>query len=139
MEGYRAGNAIRWRILINRPGFGGGSNSREDGAMKKSSKFSPEVREQAVRLVQEHHGEYSVAVGGDRIHRTEDRLRAADSAGVGQAVRDGRRRPSRLRLARQSMSSTQAALILSLAAFSSRTTRLPSRQSSSLCTSSARR
>ncbi len=27
--------------------------------MKKSSKFSPEVRERAVRLVQEHRGEYS--------------------------------------------------------------------------------
>lgn len=26
--------------------------------MKKSSKFSPEVRERAVRLVQEHRGEY---------------------------------------------------------------------------------
>jgi len=27
--------------------------------MKKSNKFSPEVRERAVRLVQEHRGEYS--------------------------------------------------------------------------------
>lgn len=27
--------------------------------MKKSSKFSPEVRERAVRLVQEHRGEYA--------------------------------------------------------------------------------
>ena len=26
--------------------------------MKKSNKFSPEVRESAVRMVQEHHGEY---------------------------------------------------------------------------------
>ena len=26
--------------------------------MKKSNKFSPEVRERAVRLVQEHRGEY---------------------------------------------------------------------------------
>jgi transposase len=26
--------------------------------MKKSTKFSPEVRERAVRMVQEHHGEY---------------------------------------------------------------------------------
>ena len=31
--------------------------------MKKSNKFSPEVRERAVRLVQEHRGEY-LAVGG---------------------------------------------------------------------------
>jgi transposase len=29
-----------------------------DGAMNKSNKFSPEVRERAVRMVQEHRGEY---------------------------------------------------------------------------------
>jgi len=43
---------------LNRPEFRGGSNSREDGAMTKSNKFSPEVRERTVRLVQEHRGEY---------------------------------------------------------------------------------
>src|SRR5450756_3075426 len=32
--------------------------SIQDGAMNKSNKFSPEVRERAVRLVQEHRGEY---------------------------------------------------------------------------------
>ena len=48
--------------------------------MNKSNKFSPEVRERAVRMVHEHRGEYSVAVGGDRIHRAQDRLRAADAA-----------------------------------------------------------
>jgi transposase len=44
--------------MLNRPGFAGGSNSLEGGAMSKqtSSKFSPEVRSRAVRLVldQEH-------------------------------------------------------------------------------------
>lgn len=29
-----------------------------NGAMRKSTKFSPEVRERAVRMVQEHRGEY---------------------------------------------------------------------------------
>lgn len=33
------------------------SNSLEDGAMNKSSKFSLEVRERAVRLMQRHRGE----------------------------------------------------------------------------------
>src|SRR5215207_2160903 len=33
--------------------------------MKKSNKFSPEVRERAVRMVQEHRGEYPV-VGCDQ-------------------------------------------------------------------------
>jgi hypothetical protein len=31
--------------------------------MKKSNKFSPEVRERAVRMVQEHRGEYHIVVG----------------------------------------------------------------------------
>ena len=43
---------------LNRPGFRGGFNSLEDEAMNKSKKFSPEVRERAVRMVQEHRGEY---------------------------------------------------------------------------------
>ncbi len=42
--------------------------------MKKSNKFSPEVRERAV-----------IAVGGDRVDCTEDRLRAADAERMGQA------------------------------------------------------
>ena len=44
--------------LPNRPGFCGGSNSWENGAMNKSNKYSPEVRERSVRMVQEHRGEY---------------------------------------------------------------------------------
>jgi transposase-like protein len=31
--------------------------------MKKSNKFSPEVRERAVRMVQEHRGGVPIAVG----------------------------------------------------------------------------
>ena len=42
---------------LNRPGFREGSNSREDGAMSKSPKFSPGVRERAVRKVLESRGE----------------------------------------------------------------------------------
>ena len=38
-------------ISINQPhGFGGGSNLGENEAMDKSKKFSPKVRERAVRL-----------------------------------------------------------------------------------------
>ncbi len=43
---------------LNHPGFDGGSNLAENGAMNKSYKFSPEVRERAVRMVQEYRGEY---------------------------------------------------------------------------------
>ena len=43
---------------MNRPGLWRGSNLCENGAMKKHNKFSPEVRERAVRMVQEHRGEY---------------------------------------------------------------------------------
>jgi len=46
--------------LLNRPGFVGGSNSREDGAMtsKTANEFAPEVRSRAVRMVFEHEGEH---------------------------------------------------------------------------------
>lgn len=43
---------------MNSPVFRGGPNSWEDGAMNKSPKFSPEVRERAVRRVQEHRVDY---------------------------------------------------------------------------------
>ena len=46
------------RVVVNRPGFLGGFNLCEDGAMNKTNKFSPEVRERAVRMLQEHRGEY---------------------------------------------------------------------------------
>jgi CheY-like chemotaxis protein len=48
--------AARGRYDLNRPGFLGGSNLSEDGAMKTSTRYSPEVRERAVRMVREHHG-----------------------------------------------------------------------------------
>jgi transposase-like protein len=46
---------------MNRPGFAGGSNSKEDGAMTSptTDKFSPEVRDRAVRMVLEHEGEHA--------------------------------------------------------------------------------
>jgi transposase len=42
--------------------------------MGKATKYSAEVRERAVRLVFEYAGEYRPALGGDRLHRREDRL-----------------------------------------------------------------
>jgi hypothetical protein len=36
---------------LNRAEFCGGSNSLENGAMKKSTHFFPEVRERAARMV----------------------------------------------------------------------------------------
>jgi hypothetical protein len=43
------GPAAPGRPPVNRPGFPGGSNSCEDGAMtKRTPPFSPEVRERAV-------------------------------------------------------------------------------------------
>ncbi len=54
--------------------------------MNKSNKFSPEVRERAVRMVQEHRERVSLAVGGHRIDRAQDRLCAADAAGMGKRV-----------------------------------------------------
>ena len=57
---------------------------------KTSPKFSPEVRERAVRMVLEHRGRARLAVGGDRLDRGEDRLHGGDAANVGAA---GRARP----------------------------------------------
>ena len=48
--------------FLNRPGFVGGSRSREIGAMENhqtSRKFSPEVRERAVRMVLDHRAEHA--------------------------------------------------------------------------------
>jgi len=39
---------------LNRPGFPGGSRPWEYGAMTRPSRFSPKVRERAVRMVMEH-------------------------------------------------------------------------------------
>lgn len=49
----------RRRCEVDHTGFCGGSDSRENRAMnKKPSKFSPEVRERAIRLVREQPGEH---------------------------------------------------------------------------------
>ena len=45
---------------------------------KTTNKFSPEVRERAVRLVLDNRGSAWVALAGGHVDRGEDRLRAAD-------------------------------------------------------------
>ncbi len=41
---------------------------------KTTNKFSAEVRERAVRMVEEHQSEISVGMGGADVDRREDRL-----------------------------------------------------------------
>ena len=55
-----------------------------------SKRYSPEVRERAVRMVLEHQGEHSLAVGGDIVDCGEDRLFAGETLRnwVRQAERD---------------------------------------------------
>jgi len=60
--------------------------------MKKSNKFSPEIRDRAVRLVQEHRGEYPSLWAAVELIAPKDQLRAAVAAGMGQAPRGGFRR-----------------------------------------------
>ena len=42
--------------------------------MGRASRYAPEVRERAVRMVAEHQGEYALTVGGNGVDRCEDRL-----------------------------------------------------------------
>ncbi len=51
-----------WFCELNHPGFDGGFHLAENGAMNKSNEFSSEVRERAVRMVQEHRGEYPLTM-----------------------------------------------------------------------------
>lgn len=52
--------------------------------MKKTNKFSPEVRERAVRMVQEQRGEYPSVWATIESHRTQHWVRAADPERMGQ-------------------------------------------------------
>jgi hypothetical protein len=54
--------------------------------MNKSNKFSPEVRERAVRMVLEHRGEYPSLWAAVQSDCREDGLCAADVADVGSAA-----------------------------------------------------
>ena len=58
--------------------------------MKTVRKYSPEVRERAVRMVFEHQGEHEIAVGGDRLDREQDRMHRRETLRqwVRQAERD---------------------------------------------------
>jgi len=76
---------------VDRTGFGGGSNPSEGGAMtnKTSNRFSPEVRQRAVRMVLEHGGDHAsqwAAIGSiaGKIGCTAETLRRW----VRQAERD---------------------------------------------------
>ena len=64
---------------------------------KATNKFSPEVRERAVRMVRDHQGDHSLAMGGDCGDRREDRLHGREPAAVGcgrlSATRGVRPRP----------------------------------------------
>lgn len=51
--------------------------------MKTQTKYSPEVRERAVRLVLAHQGEHDSQRTADRIDCGEDRLHGRDTASVG--------------------------------------------------------
>jgi hypothetical protein len=53
--------------------------------MNKANRFSPAVRERAVRLVQEHRGRVPVAVGSGGVDCTQDWVLGVHAAGLGQA------------------------------------------------------
>ena len=52
--------------------------------MNKSTKFSPEVRERAVRMVQEHRGDYPSLWAAVESIAPQDRLRTQHTTGLGQ-------------------------------------------------------
>ena len=55
--------------------------------MKKSNRFCPELRERAVRMVQEHRGEYPSLWAANESIAPQDRLRAPDADRMGQTRR----------------------------------------------------
>ena len=55
--------------------------------MNKSTRYSPEVRERAIRLVFEHQGGARLAVGGAQFNSEQDCLHTGDLAQVGASRR----------------------------------------------------
>jgi transposase len=94
-----SGNTVQLLVCwlagrLNRPGFIGGSIPREDGVMARPSRFSPEVRERAVRMVFEHAQEHAsqwaaITSIAEKIGCAAETLRSW----VRRAERDGGRRP----------------------------------------------
>jgi transposase len=79
---------------LNRPGIAGDSISCEDGVMSRQNRYSPEVRERAVRLVLEHEQDHpsqwaAIASIASKIGCSAETLRHW----VRQAERDTGRRP----------------------------------------------
>jgi len=75
-----------WCCYPHRPGFGGGSNSWKNRAMrKKAMKFSSTVRERAVRLVREPRSEHPSIRAAGRVDCSNDRPYVAGAARMGQA------------------------------------------------------
>ena len=56
---------------------------------KRSTPFSPEVRERAVRMVFDHQGEHGSQYVGDALNRSQDRLHGRNAAELGTASRTG--------------------------------------------------
>ena len=74
---------------LNHHGIPEDSVSLEDGVMNKQARFSPEVRERAVRLVFEHQTGYPSQWAAMESIAAEDWLHGGDSEEVGQADRAG--------------------------------------------------
>jgi hypothetical protein len=55
--------------------------------MGRPSKYSPELRERAVRLVFDQAGDHPVAVGSHQVSGGEDRLSSRGTASLGAAGR----------------------------------------------------
>jgi hypothetical protein len=53
--------------------------------MDKRTRYAPELRERAVRMVREQERGVPLTVGGDRLDYSEDRVPGRDPAAVGAA------------------------------------------------------